>query len=131
VTDQRKRLSVADQIRKGLEEAILHAQGEITLKTTTFKTLDLPPVVGADDLTAIRLASGLSQAVFARVLNVTTKTVRSWEQGVRKPSQVALRLIQVFQQDPSSLLRFVEPSGSQGPEAGRDRGRSAQGSGRT
>jgi hypothetical protein len=33
--DKSKRLPVADQIRKGLEEAILHAKGEITLKTGT------------------------------------------------------------------------------------------------
>jgi hypothetical protein len=30
-----KRLPVAEQIRKGLEEAIRHAKGEISLKTTT------------------------------------------------------------------------------------------------
>jgi putative transcriptional regulator len=49
----------------------------------------------------------LSQSVFAQVLNVSTKTVQSWEQGQRKPSQAALRLIQVFRQDPSGLLDIV------------------------
>jgi DNA-binding transcriptional regulator YiaG len=34
----------------------------------------------------------MSQAVFAQVLNVSTKTVQSWVQGQRKPSQAALRL---------------------------------------
>ena len=33
----------------------------------------------------------MSQSVFARVLNVSTKTVQSWEQGERKPSYAALR----------------------------------------
>jgi hypothetical protein len=33
--DVRTRLPVADQIRKGLAEAIVHAKGEITLNTTT------------------------------------------------------------------------------------------------
>jgi hypothetical protein len=41
--DRPKRLSVADQIRKGLEEAIRHARGEITLKTTTLEWPDPPP----------------------------------------------------------------------------------------
>ena len=50
---------------------------------------DPPPEVGADELTEIRLGSGMSQAVFARMLSVSTKTVQSWEQGVRKPSQAA------------------------------------------
>jgi putative transcriptional regulator len=110
--DQRKRLPVAEQIRKGLEEAIRHAKGEITLKTTTLEGPDRPPEVGAAELTKLRLASGMSQAVFARLLNVSTKTIQSWEQGQRKPSQAALRLIQVFRHDPAGLL---EVAGITGP----------------
>jgi putative transcriptional regulator len=111
MSDPRKRLPVADQIRKGLEEAIRHAKGEITLKTTTLEMPDPPPEVGAEELTELRNESGMSQAVFARMLNVSTKTIQSWEQGVRKPSQAALRLIQVFRQNPSSLLEVVGMSG--------------------
>ena len=105
--NQPMRLSVADRIRKGLEEAIRHAKGEITLKTTIIELPDRPPEVRADELTKLRLSSQMSQAVFARLLNVSTKTVQSWEQGTRKPSQSALRLIQVFRQDPGSVLRVV------------------------
>jgi putative transcriptional regulator len=105
--NQRKRLPVAEQIRKGLEEAIRHAKGEIALKTTTLELPDRPPEVRAEELSELRNASGMSQAVFARMLNVSTKTVQSWEQGHRKPSQAALRLIQVFRRDPSGLLEIV------------------------
>jgi putative transcriptional regulator len=99
-----KRLRIAEQIRKGLEESIRHARGEITLKTKVLELPDLPPEVRADELTQLRLDSQMSKAVFARLLNVSTKTVQSWEQGTRKPSQAALRLIQVFRQDPDGLL---------------------------
>jgi putative transcriptional regulator len=102
-----KRLPVAEQIRKGLEEIILYAKGEITLKTTTLELPDPPPEVGANEIARLRLESGMSQAVFARVLNVSTKTVQSWEQGTRKPSQAALRLIQVYRNDPSGVLRVA------------------------
>ncbi len=112
--DQTKRLSVAEQIRKGLEEAIRHAKGEITLKTTTIEGPDRPPEVGARELTKLRVAGGMSQAVFARLLNVSTKTVQGWEQGLRRPSQAALRLIQVFRHDPNGLL---EVAGMSGPRA--------------
>src|SRR5947209_2918037 len=105
--NQRKRLPIADQIRKGLEEAIRHAKGEITLKTTTLEMPDRPPEIGAEELTKLRLASGMSQAVFARMLNVSTKTVQSWEQGHRKPSEAALRLIQVFRHNPAGLLEVA------------------------
>jgi putative transcriptional regulator len=102
-----KRLPVAEQIRKGQEEPLLHANGGITLQTTTLETPDRPPEVGAEELTKLRLKNGMSQSVFAQVLNVSTKTVQSWEQGQRKPSQAALRLIQVFRHDPSGLLERV------------------------
>jgi putative transcriptional regulator len=90
-----------------LEEAILHAKGEITLKTTIIEMPDPPPEFSAKEITSLRLQSGMSQAVFAQVLNVSPKTVQSWEHGQRRPSQAALRLIQVFRQDPSSLLEAV------------------------
>jgi putative transcriptional regulator len=106
-----KGLSVAQQIRKGLEELIRHANGEITLKTTTLEMPDRPPEVEAEEVTKLRLKNGMSHAVFAQVLNVSTKTVQSWEQGQRKPSQAALRLLQVFRQNPSGLLEIVGMSG--------------------
>jgi DNA-binding transcriptional regulator YiaG len=105
--DKTKRLRVADQIGKGLEEAILHAKDEITLKTTMLEMPGPPPEVGAANLTNLRVKNGMSQAIFAQVLNVSTKTVQSWAQGQRKPSQAALRLIQVFRQNPSGLLELV------------------------
>jgi putative transcriptional regulator len=105
--DKSERIAVAEQIRKGLEEAIRHAKGEITLKTTTLEMPDRPPEIDAEELTKLRLESGMSQAIFARMLNVSPKTIQSWEQGQRKPSQAALRLLQVFRHDPSSLLELV------------------------
>ena len=110
----KSRKPLFERLKTGLEEGIRHARGEITLKTTTLEMPDPPPEVRADELTEIRLGSGMSQAVFAQVLNVSTKTVQSWEQGTRKPSQAALRLIQVFRQDPSGLLEIVGMSGSNG-----------------
>ncbi len=55
--DQRKRPPVAEQIRKGLEEAILHAKGAITPKSTTLEMPDRPPEVGAEELTDLQLGS--------------------------------------------------------------------------
>ncbi len=77
--DKSKRLSVAVHMRKWLEEAIRHVRGEITLKTTTLEMPDRPPDVDAGALTKLRLKNGMSQSDFARVLNVSTKTVQSWE----------------------------------------------------
>ena len=96
-----------ERLKTGLEEGIRHVKGEITLKTTIVEMPDRPPDIGARDLSKLRIKSGMSQAVFARLLNVSTKTIQSWEQGQRKPSQAALRLIQVFRQNPSGLLEVA------------------------
>ena len=107
MTSPKDRKPLFERLKTGLEEGIRHARGEFTLKTTTLEMPDRPPEVDAEELTKIRLTSGMSQAVFARMLNVSTKTIQSWEQGQRKPSQAALRLIQVFRHDPSGLLEVV------------------------
>ena len=106
--DKTKRLPVADQIRKGLEEAIRHANGEITLKTTTLEMPDRPPEVNAQELTKLRLKNGMSQTVFAQVFNVSTKTVQSWEQGQRKPVAVGLAIDPGV---PSKPVRFARARG--------------------
>mgnify|MGYP001124062743 CR=1 FL=1 len=36
---------------------------------------------------------GVSQAVFADMLGVSASLVQSWEQGFRKPSRMACRLL--------------------------------------
>ena len=105
--DTSKRLPVAEQIRKGLEEAIRHAKGEITLKTTVVELPDEPPEIDAPTLVALRDQARMSQAVFARLLNVSTRTVQSWEQGLRSPSHASRRLIQIFSQHPEVVCQSV------------------------
>jgi putative transcriptional regulator len=105
--DTSKRLPLAERIRKGLEEAIRHARGEITLKTTTVEIPDEPPEIDAPTLVALRDQSRMSQAMFARLLNVSTKTVQSWEQGVRTPSHASRRLLQIFSQHPETVCESV------------------------
>jgi putative transcriptional regulator len=96
-----------ERLKSGLEEGIRHAKGEIALNTTSVEMPGRPPEIGAQELTRLRLDSGMSQSVFARMLNVSAKTVQSWEQGHRRPSQAALRLTQVFRKDPSGLVEIV------------------------
>lgn len=114
MNNQRPRLPAAAQIRPDLEEAIRHDTGEIMLKTTTLELLDRPPPIGASELTSPRRASGMSQAGFARLLSVSTKTVQAWQQDHRMPSQSALRLIQLFHQNAPGPFEIVGMSGPTG-----------------
>jgi len=56
----------------------------------------------------VRRTRGLlraSQAVFARFLGVSVKTVRAWEQGFNVPSDMACRFMDEIRRDPSYWLR--------------------------
>jgi putative transcriptional regulator len=98
----RKRKRLFESLQDGLMEGIRFFRGEIDLKTTVFP--EPPPDVTPDELASLRRMAEMSQAAFARLLNVSTKTVQSWEQGTRKPAQATLRLIQVLGQNPESVF---------------------------
>lgn len=52
---------------------------------------------------AIRGQLAVSQAVFARLLNVSKVTEISWEKGRRKPTGAALRLLDLVRKRPHIL----------------------------
>lgn len=96
-----------ERLKEGLEEAISHARGEIALRTTTYDLPEEPPEIDPETLVALRHQSMMSQAVFARLLNVSTKTVQSWEQGLRTPSHASRRLIQIYSEYPETVCQSV------------------------
>ena len=49
--------------------------------------------LSAPEIVALREASGVSQGVFARYLNVRAKAVSEWERGEKKPSGPSLKLL--------------------------------------
>ncbi len=101
----RIRKPFAERLQAGLEEMLAHARGELTLKTIVH--LDSPPEIDAKTLVALRTESEMSQAVFAEVLSTSTKTIQSWEQGVRVPSRASRRLIQIFVEQPEAVCKVV------------------------
>ena len=85
-----------------MREALAHARGKLTLKTTT--TPPLIRQVSPGEIARIRRKLNASIPVFAAYLNVTPVTVRSWEKNRRHPSGAALRLLQIAKQQPEVLL---------------------------
>lgn len=82
-------------LKKGLEEALDHARGKITLKSETIEIPEPPSNYSANDIKRIRSKGHYSQGIFAKILNVSVKTVQSWESGQRVPSHAALRLLEI------------------------------------
>ncbi len=83
-----------ESLKKGLEEAVAHDRGEITLRTRDIE-LPSPPKYNAKDIKRIRARGHFSQGVFAKILNVSPKTIQAWESGLRVPSQASLRLLEI------------------------------------
>ncbi len=50
---------------------------------------------------------GVSQAVFARLLNVSKKAVEAWEQGKNIPGGSSSRLLQIFSDAPRGVVEDV------------------------
>ncbi len=85
-----------------LQEALAHAKGKLTLKTTKVprRTRKMTPT----QIALIRHRLKASTPVFAAYLNVTPDTVRGWEKNRRQPSGPALRLLEIASKTPKILV---------------------------
>ncbi len=76
----------------------LHQAGVMDKQTMRkFDALCLEPVkqYTKKEIKSIRERQKTSQAVFASYLNTAPSTIRSWEQGEKKPSGAALKLLNI------------------------------------
>ena len=85
-----------DDLKAGLEEVIAHEKGKIHLRSIAIEIPEPPAEYKPKDIKKIRENYRYSQGVFAKILNVSLNTVRSWESGNRRPSHSALRLIEII-----------------------------------
>ena len=82
----------------------LEGKKKLTMRVTS---VVLPPPIKRikpKEITAIRQKLNVSQPVFAALLNIPLTTARSWEQGKRRPSGAALRLLDLARHRPKILL---------------------------
>lgn len=100
-------MAKAKQYRSSLMASIhetaegLNADGLMSKQTLReFDELCLTPVepLAPEEIRALRLREGASQAVFARYLNVTTGLVSQWERGERRPQGASLKLLSLVAQ---------------------------------
>jgi putative transcriptional regulator len=85
-----------EMLKEGLEDILDHQKGKKRLKT---RVIDIPqPATAytADDVRRIRESLNYPQNTFAQFLNVSVRTVESWESGRRTPNHAALRLLEII-----------------------------------
>ncbi len=85
-----------EDIKAGLEDAIAHKKGKLSLRSETIVIPEPPAQYKAKEIKEIREVNKYSQSIFALILNVSVKTVQSWESGQRVPSHAALRLLEII-----------------------------------
>jgi putative transcriptional regulator len=103
VTGKRRLL---DELLEGAAAMRASRSGKITLRTHVVE--ELPPLaVSGSRIRATRRKLGLSRAVFARRLRVSTRTLEGWEQGRSEPNAQAAALILMVRVFPDTLDRLA------------------------
>jgi putative transcriptional regulator len=99
----KKKISVEDALIKSLKDARDYERGKKKLNS---KSRELPapaPEFKKNEIKHIRQDLDMTQVEFAQTLNVSVQTVRSWEQGGRKPENASNRLLQIIKQKPDVI----------------------------
>jgi putative transcriptional regulator len=80
---------------------------DVASKALDLRAVEIPPPpkpLKPPDIRSLRESLNASQALFARLLNVSSNAVESWEQGIRQPRQATLKLLYIARKNPGALL---------------------------
>ena len=91
--------SVFGDIKLGLEQAIEYEKGNLKANKTTMSVLPLETFSSAE-IKEIRLNAGMTQALFAKYMGVSVKTVEAWEAGRNHPEGAACRMLYLTRVNP-------------------------------
>lgn len=124
-------MSVYEMVMAGLEDSIAYSKGE-KMSLVTTRVPAPPPPMDAKKVVQVRKRLNMSQGLFAAALNVSTKTVQGWEQGLRTPSNASLRLLQIAQVQPETVWAVVggEPPVRNAAKMAKAQGSAKRGRGR-
>jgi DNA-binding transcriptional regulator YiaG len=90
-------------LRNSLKDALAYEQGHaLNLRVTELPSR--PRMLKPQEIRQIRIGLNATQVIFASFLNVHPNTVRSWEQGSRKPRAADLKLLRIAKENPRALL---------------------------
>jgi len=98
--DKKKNRHRDEQRPPGLEGG----RSEVKIDLRAVEIPPRPKPMKPADIRAVRESLNASQTLFARLLNVSSNAVESWEQGVREPRQATLKLLHVARKNPDVLL---------------------------
>ena len=89
-----------EELDANLREAVKVAKGTSTPKSVYV-------VLTPAQIKAIRASVNMSQASFARSFQLSTDTIKGWEQGKRKPDAAATNYLRLIRANPELVLRTL------------------------
>jgi putative transcriptional regulator len=88
--------SIKNMVLESMEDLYKNGSiNEITLREVKVLALEVKPYAPRA-IVRLRRKLRLSQAAFARFINTSVQTVQGWEQGIKKPSGTALKLLHII-----------------------------------
>lgn len=102
-----KKRKLIDELIEGVDAMRQEREGKITVRTHEVDD-QLPLAVDADLIGDTRERMNVSQAVFARRLRVSTRTLENWERGRARPNAQAAALILMVRKFPDTLDKLSE-----------------------
>src|SRR5258708_6268287 len=93
---------VANSIRRGLGEAVAHAEGKTD---ESAYRVHVPVKI---DVKAIRASLKMTQQEFARRFGFSVNTLRHWEQGSRQPEGPTRAYLLVIKRAPKAVQKALQ-----------------------
>lgn len=93
------------ELIEGMEAlAEIGAVDGATMREFRADLLSPPPIYTPAQIREIRESFGVSQAVFAALMNVSLSTVQKWEQGQKAPGAPAYKLLEIVKRNGLGIL---------------------------
>jgi putative transcriptional regulator len=92
---------VFESIKRGLEQALEHAQGNHQIAIVH------RPLSTRIDVATLRGRLGLTKQKFARLCGVSHSTLQRWERGDCQPRGTALALLKVMAVKPNEVINIL------------------------
>ena len=95
-------MSLFSDLKEALEDIRDYRAGKRNdLRVTRFSP---PQNIPPKEIVKIRKNLRISKRDFALLLNISLGTIRSWEQGTRRPQGANLKLLAIAKRNPQALL---------------------------
>ncbi|MGD0732262.1 MAG: DNA-binding transcriptional regulator [Terracidiphilus sp.] len=104
-----RKLKYKSEISEAIHSSVLGMYRAGTIDKATMREFDesclsQPKPMEPRRIKRIRESQRVSQPVFARYLNTSESTVEKWESGAKKPSGMALKLLDIVEKHGLKML---------------------------